>query len=197
MIKKHILVVGLGNPGNEYINTRHNIGFILIDLLSEFYLFPNFLSKFSGLVSTKIIDDYKVILFKPQNFMNLSGDAVMKIKNYYKIPLEDIFIIHDDLDLVFAKTKVKFSGGSGGHNGIKSIDQMLGNDYYRLKIGIDRPNNKIIDVSNFVLSKFLNEELRIIDLLGLDICKNFLLLIEKKISVLQNILSLEYQKYGI
>lgn len=149
----HILLAGLGNPGEEYDNTRHNIGFEVIDAIAKHFEFPAFTTKFSSLTSSKIIGTYKITLLKPQTYMNLSGDAVSKAANFYKIIPNNIIIIHDDLDLELAKVKMKIAGGSGGHNGIKSIDQHIGVDYYRVRIGIGKPKFDK-NVSSFVLSKF-------------------------------------------
>lgn len=147
------LLVGLGNPGEKFKHTRHNIGFDLIDMIHDTYQFPDWSEKFNGLVSIKDINNEKIILLKPMTFMNDSGDSVLPIKSFYKIDNNDIFVFHDDLDLNFRKLKFKKGGGSGGHNGIKSIDENIGNEYYRIRMGIGKPNK---DVISFVLGKFDN-----------------------------------------
>lgn len=152
----HIIIAGLGNPGKNYENTRHNVGFMIIEQIASHFEFPVFSSKFSSLISSKTVLGNKITLVKPQTFMNLSGSAIAKILNFYKLPLENLIVIHDDLDLNLARTKMKIGGGSAGHNGLKSIDQQLGNNYYRLRIGIGRPQTQ--DVSNFVLSNFNTDE---------------------------------------
>ena len=133
------LIVGLGNPGKSYENTRHNIGFMIID---HFANTTNWKNKWSALYTEIIINNEKVLLIKPQTFMNLSGNALIEFANFYKINLEDILVIQDDLDLEVGKYRLKINSSSGGHNGIKSIIERLGsNSFARLKIGIS--NNKI------------------------------------------------------
>lgn len=192
----HILISGLGNPGANYDNTRHNIGFNAVDAIAEHLDFPSFSSKFSSLISSKIIGSNKITLLKPQTFMNLSGQALSKAMHFYKIDLNDLIVIHDDLDLAFAKVKMKIGGGSGGHNGIKSIDQHLGLDYYRLRIGIGKPIHQK-DVSNFVLNKFAKPEAEIIEQLIQSLLDNFELMLAKDLPKLINEMSMEYKKYGI
>ena len=156
-----LLIIGLGNIGKEYENTRHNIGFMAIDEIQKKYDFPDFKEKNKYFFSKK--DD--IILTKPTTYMNLSGDAVIALASLYKIPPENIIVIHDDLDLPTGKIKTKQGGGNGGHNGLKSIDKAIGTNYYRIRIGIDHPRNHTpqIDVSNYVLGKFFPEEKIIID----------------------------------
>lgn len=157
------LIVGLGNPGKEYEKTRHNIGFELIDRFAESYNFPSFKEKFKGLMSEKNIGGEKVILLKPQTFMNLSGDSVVQFVNFYKLnPKEDVAIIFDDMDLPLGKTRVKINGSSGGHNGIKSIISHIGSDFFRLKCGIGRGKDKNNTI-NFVLGKFSKEDMELIE----------------------------------
>lgn len=152
------LVIGLGNPGKEYDNTRHNIGFMILD-----YYLGNvkYKEKFNGLYYEKDIGE-KVIFLKPQTFMNNSGICVKKFIDYYKISLDSILVIHDDLDLEIGKIRYKFNSSSGGHNGIKSIINMIGSkDFFRLKIGISNVDkNQIID---YVLGKFSKSELELIN----------------------------------
>ena len=156
------LIVGLGNPGKEYEKTRHNIGFNIIDL----YLKKNDLtldkSKFNGnYVKTKINDE-EVIFLEPQTYMNASGECVKKIVDFYKIDIDDILVIQDDLDMEVGKIKLKEKSSSGGHNGIKSIEQNLGTDNYkRLKVGISNDKNK--DTKDYVLGNFSKEEREILD----------------------------------
>lgn len=147
------LLVGLGNPGDKYKNNRHNIGFMLIDKLVD-ELKPTTINKstFRG----ELYKSNNLLLLKPQTFMNLSGESVKAVKDYYKI--EDITVFHDDLDLSLGMIRVKFGGGSGGHNGIKSIDVHIGNEYNRVRLGIGRPKDKC-DVTNYVLGDFAKSEL--------------------------------------
>lgn len=152
------LVVGLGNPGNNYLLNRHNIGFMAIDVIHASFPFSSFQEKFSAYVSEAKLPVGKTILCKPQTFMNLSGNAVSKIAQFYKIPLENIYVFHDDLDLEAGRIKVKKGGSSGGHNGLGSIDQQIGKDYWRIRIGISRPKIKE-EVSSYVLSNFTKKEI--------------------------------------
>ena len=184
-----ILIAGLGNPGEQYKNTRHNIGFDVVDAIATHFDFPSFTTKFSSLISTKLIGSNKITLLKPQTFMNLSGDALSKAAHFYKIPPEDVIVIHDDLDLAFTKVKMKISGGSGGHNGIKSIDQHIGQEYYRVRIGIGKPIHK--DVSNFVLNKFSKDEDLIMKEVISKLIDNFDLMIAKDLPNFMNKLSME------
>lgn len=153
------LFVGLGNKGAEYLKTRHNIGFIALDALCKtLEINQNSILKFSSEVFSFEFKNQKIICAKPQTFMNLSGKAVLELMRFYKIPIENIFVFHDDIDLEFAKIKFKIGRGNGGHNGLKSLDETIGNGYTRIRIGIGRPEFKD-DVSNFVLSNFKKDEL--------------------------------------
>lgn len=155
------LIVGLGNPGREYEKTRHNIGYIYIDELAK-KLSLEFKEKFKGeFVKTKINNE-DVILLKPLTYMNLSGESVIQVVNYYHIEPEDILVIHDDLDMEIGKIKLKENGSSGGHNGIKNIILHLGSEKFkRLKVGIS--NDKLGDTKDYVLGKFSKEEEIMID----------------------------------
>ena len=148
------LIVGLGNPGAEYANTKHNVGFMTIDMLAEEYSFSAFRNKFDGLVSEGNIDNKKCYILKPQTYMNLSGNSVVKIASFYKIPPEKIIVIHDDMDLPISKVKAKTGGGTGGHNGLKSIDAVIGQNYHRIRLGIGHPNSNGDAVVSHVLSCF-------------------------------------------
>ena len=150
------LIVGLGNKGNEYNNTRHNVGFMVVDN----YINKNNLtlkSKLDGLYAETIINNEKVIFLKPQNYINLSGDVISKYIKYFKIDIKDILIIHDDMDLELGTFKIRYKGGSAGHNGLKNIESNLKtNEYKRIKIGISKNN---IDKIDYVLGKFNSLEL--------------------------------------
>ena len=152
------LFVGLGNPGPQYANNRHNIGFMAIDEIIDSYGFSPEKAKFGGVYSEGHIDQHKVICFKPLTYMNKSGIPTAQIASFYKIPLDHIFVFHDDLDLVDSKVRVKQGGGSGGHNGLKSLDFHLGNDYWRVRIGIDHPGSKE-QVTGYVLQNFSKLEM--------------------------------------
>lgn len=149
------LIVGLGNPGKEYENTRHNIGFMVID---NYLKNEKFKTKFNGMYLKKVINNEEVIFLKPLSYMNLSGEVVKKYVDYFKINLNDLLIISDDLDMPCFKIKLKYKGSSGGHNGLKNIIQNINTEEFkRLKIGIS--NNLNVDTKSYVLSKFNQEEL--------------------------------------
>lgn len=152
-----LLIVGLGNPGSEYSHTRHNVGFMIIDKLLSIYSNFSERRQFSSITYHGKIGDTKVILMKPQTYVNLSGSAVMQCMQFFKIVPNDVIIMHDDLDLKFGQIKVKCGGSSAGHNGLTSIDKSIGKDYHRLRFGIGRPENGI-PISSFVVSKFGEEE---------------------------------------
>jgi len=156
------LIVGLGNPGYEYENTRHNIGFKFIDSFAKSLNINIDKKKFNGLYNEVVINDEKIILLKPQTYMNLSGESVIKFINYYKISPDDILIINDDLDLSFGKIRLRSCGSSGGHKGLSNIILHLNTDKFkRLKVGIS--NNKTIDTKDYVLGKFSKDEKMILD----------------------------------
>ncbi|MFZ4762338.1 MAG: aminoacyl-tRNA hydrolase [Alphaproteobacteria bacterium] len=151
------LIVGLGNPGNNYARTRHNIGFMLVDKLAEHYGAAPFKARFSGLWSEIKIDQQKLYLFKPQQFMNCSGPPVAEAAKFFKFSPATVLVVHDELDIPPATLKMKQGGGSGGHNGLKSLDAHFGKDYWRLRLGIGHPRHKDM-VSGYVLSPFANDE---------------------------------------
>ena len=148
------LIVGLGNPGAEYAGTRHNVGFLAADYLYEKFGFSPFRAKFDGLIAEGKIAGEKVFLLKPQTYMNLSGNSVVKAANFYKILPENIVVIHDDMDLQPGQLKVKTGGGAGGHNGLKSIDAAISPNYHRIRIGVGHPAGKGEAVVSHVLSRF-------------------------------------------
>ncbi len=164
------MIVGLGNPGPEYKNTRHNIGFLVIDRLRKIKE-NNSSSKFkqhSDYAISQLDDlDKTCLLVKPLTYMNLSGRAVKKLTETYNIPPNRILVIHDDLDIPFGRMKLKYGGGLAGHRGLKSIAGSLGTrDFFRLRIGIGRPDPREgIDIREYVLSSFLNHELQILPIL--------------------------------
>jgi PTH1 family peptidyl-tRNA hydrolase len=180
-----LLLVGLGNIGDQYKNNRHNLGFMLIDYLADYYCASNFKSKFNGLIADVTIKGHKILLFKPSTYMNNSGRAVGAVANFYQIDLDDIIVFHDELDLSLAKVRVKRGGGSGGHNGLKSIDNHLGKDYLRVRIGIDHPGDKDL-VTNYVLHNFSSSEQKIINSLLELICVNIDCLIDKNDDLFMN-----------
>ena len=148
------MIVGLGNPGKEYKDTRHNVGFLVLDNYLED---ASWKEKFSANYYIDNINGEKVLFVKPLTYMNLSGDAVVQFVNYYDIELDDILVIHDDLDLPFGKYKLKVNSSAGGHNGIKSIISRLGSqDFARLKVGIS--HDRSIDTKDYVLGSFSKED---------------------------------------
>lgn len=156
------LIVGLGNPGKEYEDTKHNMGFMAIDRYAKTKNIEINKSKFNGLYNEFNYNGEKIILLKPQMYINLSGEVIKKYVDFYKIDIDDILIISDDLDLEIGKIKLKYKGGSGGHNGLKNIELNLKtNEYKRIKIGIS--NNKQIDTKDYVLGRFSFENKKIID----------------------------------
>ncbi|MEJ6465368.1 aminoacyl-tRNA hydrolase [Fusobacterium ulcerans] len=155
------LVVGLGNPGDKYAKTRHNIGFEVINKLQKDLNIIGEKDKFQGLLSEKNIDGEKVLFLKPQTFMNLSGNSIAAVINFYKIDAKnDMIVIYDDMDLPVGKLRVKEKGSSGGHNGIKSIISHLGDEFLRIKCGIGKSKDDTID---FVLGQFDKSEQEIVD----------------------------------
>lgn len=145
------LIVGLGNPGDNYKFNRHNAGFLFLDFLKEGFDFPDFKKGFGqSIISEGEIDGKKVILLKPQTFMNLSGKALMPLMAFYKVKPENILVVHDELEIEPGEVRMKKGGGNGGHNGLRSIDDAIGQDYWRLRIGIGRPPIKEM-VSSYVL----------------------------------------------
>jgi len=146
------LLIGLGNPGKEYQNTRHNVGFMALDDIIKRYNFSGPKVKFQGEIFDGVIGDEKVLALKPMTYMNLSGRSVKEAASFYKIPLSNIIVFHDEIDLAVGKIKVKIGGGAGGHNGIKDIDDQIGKEYKRVRIGVGHPGEKD-KVTGHVLSK--------------------------------------------
>ena len=157
------LIVGLGNPGAKYSNTRHNIGFIAADILSGCYnLIWSVKSKFNAKIACGDLKFGKVVLCKPNTFMNLSGASVSPLASFYKLKPGNIIVIHDDVDVPLGRVKYKLGGSAGGHNGLKSIDSNIGINYHRIRIGVGRPEDPRYYISNFVLGKFSKDEKEII-----------------------------------
>ena len=155
------VVIGLGNPGKKYEKTRHNMGFLAVDSLRKKFNLSDEREKFQAFVSEKNIDGEKVIFFKPQTFMNLSGNAVIEIINFYKLdPKKDIIVIYDDMDLPFGDIRIREKGSSGGHNGIKSIISHIGEEFIRIKCGIGAKEKDAIE---YVLGEFNQTEQKNLD----------------------------------
>jgi len=152
------LVVGLGNPGNTYKNTRHNVGFMVVDQIAEDFSIALVKQKFDTVFGRGFVDGVEVVLAKPMDFMNRSGPQVQKISRYFRILSEDMLIVHDDIDLAFGRIKIKEKGGDGGHKGIRStIDAFGGGEFVRLRIGVGRPESGI-SAADHVLGKFSLKE---------------------------------------
>jgi PTH1 family peptidyl-tRNA hydrolase len=154
------LFAGLGNPGAKYRTNRHNVGFMVVETIAQKYeTFGPFRSKFDGEISEGKIGRTKILLLKPQTFMNLSGQSVVKVAHFYKIMPERIIVFHDELDLPPGEVRVKKGGGNAGHNGLKSLQESLSTpDFWRVRIGIGRPPVKGADVSNYVLGDFSEQD---------------------------------------
>lgn len=156
-----IIIIGLGNPGEKYENTRHNAGFLFLDKLAEKNNFDEFRysRKFNSDISEGLINDQKIVLVKPQTFMNESGRAVEAIKDYYKVDSPSgIIVIHDEIDVPLGKIKIVKDRGSAGHKGVKSIIEKLGNDFIRFRIGIGAEDAKTKDTEKFVIEEFSKKE---------------------------------------
>ena len=157
------LVVGLGNPGEKYENTRHNVGFLTVDELAERARVPVQKLKHRALTNTLEVGSVKVLLMKPVTYMNLSGEAVGEAARFYKLPPERVLVISDDVSLPVGKLRIRKGGSAGGHNGLKSIIQHLGTDQFpRIKVGVGQKPHPDYDMADWVLSKFAGEDLKTI-----------------------------------
>ena len=157
---KTTLLVGLGNAGKKYEKTRHNIGFRVLDAFAENQEFSNWIERkdLQTYLTTKNIGSNHVIIMKPTTMMNLSGEAVQKVANFYKVSPDHILAIHDELDIPFGQIRTRIGGSSAGHNGIKSLIQQLGKEFGRIRIGIGPKTPEQIDSADFVLAKFSDEQ---------------------------------------
>jgi PTH1 family peptidyl-tRNA hydrolase len=152
--------VGLGNPGAQYALQRHNVGFMTTDILAEAHGFSPWSKKFRSLIAEGRVGRQRVLLLKPQTFMNDSGDAVQQAMRFYKLDMDDLTVFHDELDLAPFKVKVKVGGGTAGHNGLRSIDASLGPDFRRVRIGIGHPGPGRKDlVTPHVLGNYAKREM--------------------------------------
>lgn len=155
------IIAGLGNPGDKYAGTRHNIGFDVLDILAD-RLGAEFVEKFEGLLAEIRYNGEKLYLLKPQTFMNLSGKSIAGLANFYKIDVSEILVIHDEMNIPYNTMKLRHKGSAGGHNGLKSIIEYMGSDNFpRLKMGIGRDASK--DVVSYVLGKYKPDELKLYD----------------------------------
>ena len=157
-----LLFAGLGNPGQDYAGNRHNAGFMALDVLADRHGFSTWKAKAGALTSEGRLGSHKILAIKPQSYMNKSGLPVAEAARFYKIPPENIFVFYDEIDLAAGKIRVKCGGGHGGHNGIRDIDRHLGTDYWRIRIGVGRPEQVIpgsrIDIRKWVLMDFTASE---------------------------------------
>ncbi|MDU1006615.1 MAG: aminoacyl-tRNA hydrolase [Clostridium butyricum] len=155
------LIVGLGNPGSQYEDTRHNIGFKVVDNIAKEYNIEINRQKFKGMCGEGFINGEKVILLKPTTYMNLSGESVREVVDFYKLSNDDVLVIYDDISLDVGRLRIREKGSAGGHNGIKSIIAHLGTDIFpRIKVGVGQPN---VDLVNYVLGKFTKEEMEVLN----------------------------------
>jgi PTH1 family peptidyl-tRNA hydrolase len=173
------LIVGLGNPGREYERNRHNIGFMAVDAIDDEFGIGGEKNAFQSIMQSATIHGKQVLLQKPQTYMNLSGEAVGAAARFYKIPVENIIVLHDELDIASGLVRIKQGGGAGGHNGIKSIDQHMGNNFWRIRLGIGHPGDKE-RVTGHVLGNFTNDELDWVEPLLKKLANNFTLMLNEQ-----------------
>jgi len=191
------LIVGLGNPGAEYEKTRHNVGFMAIDAVAEKYKFSSFKAKFDGLIADGVIAGQKCLLLKPQTFMNLSGNSVIKTASFYKITPEQIVVIHDDMDLQVSQIKAKQGGGTGGHNGLKSIDAHIGNNYNRIRLGVGHPKGQGDAVISHVLSRFNKSDMESINKNIQIVTEDIPILLQKGIAAFSNQIGMDSKRNNL
>ena len=177
-----LLLVGLGNPGPNSTNNRHNIGFRIIDEINQQFKLSKQKPKFKGLLTTGNIVSQKVYAIKPLTFMNNSGICIRELIEYFKIDAENVIVFHDDLDIEFGKIKAKFSGSSAGHNGIASIDKFIGKDYSRVRIGIGKPKSNI-EIEDYVLQNFEEDEIIGLEKVMDNIMNSISILVDKKLDL--------------
>ncbi len=177
------LIVGLGNPGKEYLLTRHNVGFLFVDTLIDSYNISDYKAKFQGAFTEGTAHGHDLFFLKPLTYMNLSGGSVAALCKFYKITPEEILVVHDDVDVALGKVKLKQGGGNAGHNGLKSLTESLGSpNFWRLRIGIDQKPDRM-DLSDYVLSNLPKSELSVLQDLFEVMVRNFDLFLEGKDSL--------------
>ena len=182
------LVVGLGNPGNKYTYTRHNSGFLCLDMLSDKLNFKIDRLKFKSLICDTTINGHRCIVMKPQTFMNNSGEAVRECAAFYKIPAEKVIVIYDDISLDVGKLRIRRKGTDGGHNGIKSIIYHLNSDQFpRIKVGCGKKPHPDYDLADWVLSEFKKDELKALEPALSNACKALELLLDNNIEKAMNL----------
>ena len=177
-----LLLVGLGNPNPNNTNNRHNVGFLVIDEINKKFKLSKQKPKFKGLLTTGNIHEQKVYAIKPLTFMNSSGVCIKELIEYFKIDVKNVFVFHDDMDIDLGKIKVKFGGGSAGHNGIESIDKNIGKNYSRIRIGIGRPKKNSTGADH-VLDNFSNEEIDNVQNITKNIIESLSILISKDLDL--------------
>ncbi len=182
------LVVGLGNPGKQYANTRHNVGFDCIDKCAKEYGIKINKSGMHSLYGTGKIGETKVVFAKPQTYMNLSGTALVELMSYYKLPIDKVIVMCDDISLDTGKIRIRTHGSSGGHNGLKNIEGMTGSqDYKRIKLGVGERENKEEDLKDWVLGHFTDEERKLIDDCTDKACKALKLMVQDETEKAMNL----------
>jgi PTH1 family peptidyl-tRNA hydrolase len=189
------LFVGLGNPGTKYALNRHNIGFMAVDEIARRHGFAPWRRRFQGMTSEGTLDQEKVVLLRPETFMNESGRAVQEASNFFKLGIDDIVVFQDELELPPAKVRVKIGGGIAGHNGLRSISAHIGNDYRRVRLGIGHPGVKEL-VHGYVLSDFAKSDRPWVEALCAVMADNAGLLASGKDSTFQNKVHLAMQAKG-
>jgi PTH1 family peptidyl-tRNA hydrolase len=180
-----LLFVGLGNPGARYAHNRHNIGFMVVDEIARRHNIAPWRRRFQGVAAEGPLAGERVLLLKPETYMNDSGRAVAEAAHFYKVPMSDIVVIHDEVDLPPAKVRVKTGGGVAGHNGLRSISAHVGNDYRRVRIGVGHPGGKDL-VHAHVLNDFAKSEWPWVEALCDIIADNAALLVKGQDSTFQN-----------
>jgi PTH1 family peptidyl-tRNA hydrolase len=190
-----LLFVGLGNPGRQYAGNRHNIGFMAIEAIGRAHGFPMARAKYQALTTEGTIGSERVILMQPQTYMNDSGRSVAEAARFHKIPLDNIVVFHDELDLPPSKLRVKKGGGNAGHNGLRSITAHMGNEYRRVRLGIGHPGDKSL-VHGFVLNDFGRAEMDWVSTLCDAIAKNAPLLVKGEDAAFQNRIHLAMDAAG-
>jgi len=181
------LFVGLGNPGTQYEDTRHNIGFKVIDtLVSDFGARDISKNSFHG----QLYRSANSLFLKPTTYMNLSGKSAQPVKNFFKVELDDVIVIHDDIDLPFGAVRFKRGGGHGGHNGLKSLDEYIGKDYLRVRIGVGKPEHKS-QVADYVLHDFSDTELAELKKLVEHVANACKKLVEQELNTVKSFYSLK------
>jgi PTH1 family peptidyl-tRNA hydrolase len=189
------LLVGLGNPGSEHVGNRHNIGFMVVQEIARRHGFPPWRRRFQGVATEGTIGSERVLLLLPGTYMNESGRAVGEAAHFYKLPLSDIAVVHDELDLPPGKVRVKVGGTDAGHNGLRSISEHLGRDYRRVRVGIGHPGDKS-RVYGYVLSDFAKAEREWVKELCEVIADNAALIVRGEDSTFQNKVHLTMQARG-